>query len=101
MLGLPVAGPERKGYEHLFDNSLSIAYLALSEGRFTRLGELAARAGGFRDDDCKASCVDWYGNSRPVFIAGRILGLLGYEIVEGRISGGRLREVRRVDFTPR
>jgi len=44
--------------------------------------------------------VDWYGNARPLFLRGRIFGLLGYEIVEGRFAGDRLDEGGRVSFAP-
>ena len=53
------------------------------------------------DDACKASCVDWYGNARPIFIGERVFALLGYELVEGQLADGRVRERRRVDFAPR
>ncbi|MEY2395762.1 MAG: hypothetical protein QOF94_2107, partial [Acidobacteriaceae bacterium] len=52
------------------------------------------------DDGCRASCVDWYGNSRPLFVRGRVLALLGYEIVEGSFKDGRLRETRRINYAP-
>jgi hypothetical protein len=45
--------------------------------------------------------VDWYGNARPIFLRGRVLALMGYEIVEGAMEGGRIRERRRVSFAPR
>jgi hypothetical protein len=45
---------------------------------------------------CEVSCTDWYGNSRPIFTDGRIFALLGSELVEGRLSGGRISEVRRL-----
>ena len=68
----------------------------------TELGDLEASAGnGGRDDGCRASCVDWYGNARPLFLRGRIFALLGYEIVEGRLAGGGIGEVRRASFAPR
>ena len=69
----------------------------------SELGDLSARGNGNggADDGCKASCVDWYGNARPVFLRGRIFALLGYEIVEGRITGAGIEEVRRASFSPR
>jgi hypothetical protein len=45
--------------------------------------------------------VDWYGNARPLFLRGRVFALLGYELVEGTLDDGRLRELRRVTFAPR
>jgi hypothetical protein len=35
-----------------------------------------------------------------LFVGDRVFALLGYELVEGRIEGGDVRETRRVDFTP-
>ena len=50
------------------------------------------------EGDCQASCVDWYGNSRPIFIGDRIFALMGDEVLEGRIEEGTMREIRRVNF---
>lgn len=47
-----------------------------------------------------ASCVDWYGDARPIFLRGRVYALLGYELVEGDAAGERIRETRRVTFAP-
>ena len=37
---------------------------------------------------CETSCVDWYGNTRPIFLGDRVFALMGSEIVEADISGG-------------
>jgi hypothetical protein len=52
------------------------------------------------DDKCHASCVDWYGNARPLFLRGRVFALLGYELVEGKLDQGRMVEVRRISYAP-
>ena len=49
-------------------------------------------------DRCVASCADWYGNARPIFLRGRIFALLGYELVEGRLSGDSLSLAGRTNF---
>ena len=69
------------------------------------MGELQARGGASQSDQCKASCVDWYGNARPIFLGDRLIALLGYELVEGRVSRAgsgseRIDELRRVNFAP-
>ena len=64
------------------------------------MGELAAQPERATDDAFRASCVDWYGNARPLFVRGRVLALLGYEIVEGNLSDGRMRETRRISYAP-
>jgi hypothetical protein len=100
LVGLPISRPARPGYKHLFENSAAILFLRNNSLRFDPLGELAADADRALDDACRASCVDWYGNARPLFIGGRVFGLLGYEIVEGAVANGRLRETRRVTYAP-
>jgi hypothetical protein len=101
LLGLPVRGPGRPGYEHLFNDSASILFLRNDSMRLTEMGDLAAKSEGSADDGCRASCVDWYGNARPLFVRGRVFALLGYEIVEGNLADNRIRETRRISFAPR
>ena len=75
-------------------------YLRNDVLRLKPMGELAAHAERAVDDGCKASCVDWYGNARPIFIGERVFALLGYELVEGRVSNERIVERRRTSFAP-
>jgi hypothetical protein len=100
VLGLPVARPARPGYRQLFETSAAMLFLRRAERRFLRLGELAADDSRARDDKCKASCVDWYGNARPIFLGKRTFALMGYELVEGKIGHRSIREVRRINFAP-
>ncbi|MGH9871581.1 MAG: beta-propeller domain-containing protein [Pyrinomonadaceae bacterium] len=100
-LGLPISVPARAGYRHLFESSAAILFLRNDDLHFEEAGELAARSDRAVDDACRASCVDWYGNARPLFVSGRVLALLGYEIVEGTVDEGRMRELRRVSYAPR
>jgi hypothetical protein len=99
-LGLPISVAGRPGYKHLFESSAAILFLRNDGLHFAEAGELAARSERTTDDACRASCVDWYGNARPLFIRGRVLALLGYEIVEGAVSNGRMRDLRRVNYAP-
>ena len=100
MLGLPIITPARPGYRHLFDNSAAVLFLRNDSLHFQDVGELAARPERAKDDGCRASCVDWYGNARPLFVRGRFIALLGYELVEGTLDAGRMRESRRVSYAP-
>lgn len=99
-LGLPVSYPARPGYRHLFESSAAILFLHNADGHLSEVGELTSRPDLAGNDKCRASCVDWYGNARPLFMRGRIIALLGYELVEGKLDGDRMSEVRRVNFAP-
>jgi hypothetical protein len=98
MLGLPISVPARAGYRHLFENSSAIVFLKNDALHFEELGQLGAEPKKAKDDGCRASCVDWYGNSQPLFVRGRVIALLGYEMVEGAVEQGQIREVRRVNY---
>lgn len=100
MIGLPISTPGRAGYEHLFENSAAILFLHNKGLHFEEVGELEARPTKGMDDKCRASCVDWYGNARPLFIHGRVMALLGYELVEGSMEKGRIQELRRISYAP-
>jgi hypothetical protein len=104
LLGLPLLGgrSRRAGVYADAQGSASVLFLRQRGLRFSALGALQAGATP-RDDGCKASCVDWYGNARPIFLGERVFALLGYELVEGRLDGGwreQLEERRRVSFAP-
>ncbi|HEV8381089.1 MAG TPA: beta-propeller domain-containing protein, partial [Gemmatimonadales bacterium] len=100
VLGLPVSESGRPGYRHLIDGSAGVVFLRNRGHQFVPLGTLRTTAAEM-NDGCVASCVDWYGNARPLFLRGRIFALLGYELVEGAISGDAIQEMRRVTFAPR
>jgi hypothetical protein len=90
IVGLPTLGMDGAGVTYLRNRALHLS----------GLGTLEAQRGAARDDGCVASCVDWYGNARPIFLRDRIFALLGYELVEGTLATGRIVEVGRVDFAP-
>lgn len=101
MLGLPVTRDLGDAPAARFLGSGSaIVFLRRDARHFSPAGELIANAAGARDDACAASCVDWYGNARPIFLNGRVFALMGYELVEGRLAGGLIGERARLDFAP-
>lgn len=99
VLALPMQEPARPGAPFPIVGSARIALLRDEGSRLEPLGEVAAGEPD-RDDGCLAECGPWFGNARPLFAGGRILALMGYELVEARVADGRLRVVRRVEFTP-
>ncbi len=100
LLGLPIAREGRAGYRHLVEGSAAVMFLRNEQLAFSEVGEL--EAGDISTNDgCRASCVDWYGNARPLFLRNRVFALLGYEIVEGAVTADRIRETRRINYSPR
>lgn len=97
MLGLPITRGDDRNWRRRQNSSSAVLFLAAEGLAFRELGSLGS-AGGTGDDDCVASCADWYGNARPIFWQSRTFALLGYELVEGSLSAGGLRARRRVDF---
>lgn len=95
IVGLPVLSSGGRG------ESAAVMFLKNSGLKLSSLGKLNSEAASTIDDACKASCVDWYGNARPIFIGDRAYALMGYELVEGRFINGAVREKRRLNFAPR
>ncbi|GAB6195608.1 beta-propeller domain-containing protein [Lysobacter xanthus] len=90
LLGLPIV----RGGDH---PGASVLYLRNRALALSPLGTLDSRVGEV-DDACRASCVDWYGNARPIFLGDRVFALMGYELVEGRLEAGAIHERRRANF---
>jgi hypothetical protein len=101
LIGQPIIGGGQAAQSQLRRESASLLYLRNRSLRLTEVGTLESRpdAAG-TNDGCVASCVDWYGNSQPLFVRDRIFALLGYEIVEGKIDGAAITETRRISFAP-
>lgn len=98
LLGLPVRrGGSSTSYQ-LTGGSAEVLYLSVDDLKFDQLGTLNANPKANKADRCKISCVDWYGNARPIFLGDRVLALLGYELVEGKRDGGAFAESRRANM---
>lgn len=99
VLGLPIVGGGRSAAGQLHRTAAAVLFVRNRSLAFDELGALEARAGRLADG-CQASCVDWYGNARPLFVRGRAFALLGYEIVEGALTERGVVETRRISFAP-
>jgi hypothetical protein len=98
VLGLPIRSGTQPGWHQLVNGSASVLFLRVEDLNFRRVGALGSRDGNV-NDQCVVSCVDWYGNARPIFLRGRTFALLGYELVEGRADAeGDIEEIGRTHF---
>lgn len=103
VMGIPVARENEYPTDRMLGSSAAILFLDRHSGKLSPAGELSATpvTDHSNTDNCVASCIDWYGNARPIFIDSRIFALLGYELVEGRESAGKVGEIGRASFAPR
>jgi hypothetical protein len=117
VIGIPtVLRPDESGRWWWRSGASDLSFLTIDGAESLRdVGAILTRGKGTEDEDsetaetrakkangysCEVSCIDWYGNSRPIFTDGRIFGLMGTEIVEARIAArGSIEEVRRLDMT--
>jgi hypothetical protein len=110
LMGLPTVRREGRSSRAEWRSSASdLSFLKVdARGRLTPIGELERRVDYGNDDDddedgipgysCEVSCVDWYGNSRPIFTDGRVFALTGTEIIEGLVYDGAIHEVQRLNI---
>ncbi len=106
LIGLPtVQISEESERWWWWSESSDLTYLETdASGALSKAGELVATRRDPNEEspvgyECEVSCVDWYGNARPIFTGGRILALMNSELVEGVMDDGVVREVRRIDLT--
>jgi len=93
LFGLPVVG-ESTDPEGWYGNGVSnVAFFDVGpEGDLAAAGGVSAGVG--EAVSCEVSCVDWYGNTRPIFLRDRIFALMGNELAElSRHADGRLAEI--------
>jgi hypothetical protein len=98
VFGLPIRRASAPGYSHLREGSAAVLFVRDTPNAFVALGQLASLDTPAETDGCKASCVDWYGNARPLFVGDRVFALLGYELVEGTAGPRSVEERRRARF---
>jgi len=106
LIGLPtVTRSEESERWWWWSASSDLSYLATdTEGKLSKAGDLiAARRDPGEESptgyECEVSCVDWYGNARPIFTGGRVLALVNSELIEGVLENGTVKEVARIDLT--
>ena len=102
LIGIPTvfrSGDSGRYYWRSDGSDVSFLTVASDGG----LGDAGALIQGLKEPiagySCEVSCIDWYGNSRPIFTGGRVFALMATEIAEGRVVDGRIEEVRRVNLT--
>ena len=98
-VGLPIVSGDEPAMGQLRKTAAQVLYLRSESLKLRTMGALAAHSDR-TPDSCRASCVDWYGNARPIFLGKRVFALMGYEIVEGRLTADHISELRRINFAP-
>lgn len=102
LMGLPTVQLRlRSGRWWWNSQSSDVSFMSLdADGRIAALGELASDPKAQHPSyTCEVSCIDWYGNSRPIFVNSRIFALSGTELIEGKVERGRIGERGRVNLT--
>jgi len=102
LMGLPTVALADGGGRMPWDSTASdVSFLTLTpDGGLRSVGDLDASANAVdRSYHCEVSCVDWYGNTRPIFADGRIFALTGTEVIEGEFAAGGVRELRRLNIS--
>lgn len=102
IMGLPTVERAKEGGRAPYRSQASdVSFLTIdASGRLASAGELTASPDG-RDASyaCEVSCVDWYGNTRALFIGNRVFALSATELVEGALVNGRIAERHRLNLS--
>lgn len=102
LMGLPTVARQTQSRRWWWNSDSSdVSFLTVdAHGGTQSIGALFANREALDDDySCEVSCIDWYGNSRPIFLGGRVFALSGVELIEGKIDAGAIHEIARVNLT--
>lgn len=101
LMGLPtVPRGEDASRSYATSSASALSFLSVDEtGALSVLGNIAASGDQDGSYACEVSCIDWYGNSRPIFTDDRVFALSVTEVIEAEVIKGRVTPVRRVDLT--
>jgi Beta propeller domain len=105
VMGIPTTlRVEESGRRFWYSGQSDLSFLTLDpQGKLAIAGELQGKPEDEVEEHegykCEVSCIDWYGNARPIFTRGRIFGLMGTQLVEARISEGKIGAIASVDLT--
>lgn len=102
LMGLPTTTRTKEGGRWWFrSQSSDLSYLTLdAAGRVAFAGNLTARQNATDPNyRCEVSCIDWYGNSRALFIGQRVFALSATELIEGEMESGRIQERDRLNLS--
>ncbi len=92
--GLPIIG-DRNFAGWWGDGVSNIAFFGVSgAGKLDGKGVVSSSRAA--EGKCETSCVDWYGNTRPIFLRDRIFALMGSELVEVSLDSGQTKEQHRI-----
>ncbi len=102
LMGLPtVTRIKQSGRWVWRSDSSDVSFLSVdAAGQLSGIGELSSRRGAVDPSyRCEVSCIDWYGNTRALYIGARVFALSGTELIEGAVSGGRISERLRLNLS--
>lgn len=102
LMGLPTATRTKEGGRWWFRSQASdVSFIGVgANGRLAPAGELLATQNAVDPSyHCEVSCVDWYGNSRALFIGNRVFALSATELIEGALQNGRITDRGRLNLS--
>jgi hypothetical protein len=101
ILGLPtVMRRAQSGRWWWRSSSSDVSFVSFdAAGQLSDSGAIRGTSPRHPEYQCEVSCIDWYGNTRAVFIRGRVFALSGTELIEGALEAGTVHERQRVNLT--
>jgi hypothetical protein len=102
LMGLPTVPRIKESGRWWFRSGASdVSFISAdANGSLQWAGELVARQNAQHPNyNCEVSCVDWYGNTRALYIGSRVFALSATELIEGAMERGRIQERRRINLS--
>lgn len=97
-LGIGQVSTNDDSYYYHYDETVGLFQVA-NDGFLSEAGSVEPAS--FRDNSemCTVSCIDWYGDTRPIFFDDLVLGLMGDQLTSGKIEDGHFEAVSNLNIT--
>jgi hypothetical protein len=97
---LVIRTPNITQFDELYAGNASLVFVQMSGSYVAKLGQITPTGPASVSDGCKSSCDDWYADAHSISVGDRIFAVLGYQLIEASVVGGKLVEKKRIDFFP-
>jgi hypothetical protein len=78
--------------------SAALNFFRIEDETITTLSPVLPQAFTNSDDECSVSCIDWYGNTRGIFVDDAIYALLGDQLTSISSESGDIAPLRHLNI---
>ncbi|MBF0492118.1 MAG: beta-propeller domain-containing protein [Deltaproteobacteria bacterium] len=82
------------------NSAAQLSFFNIVDEKIQTAGVFSVQSSLNNENTCTTSCIDWYGNTRPIFLEDQVLGLMGDQLVIGfQDSAGNIQDSQHLSIS--